>query len=459
MNAPRIHNLTTGSIPAHLARLSLPMVWGILSIVSMQVADVYFIARLGHTELEAISFTFPVSMTLFNLMMGLSIGASSVISRLIGARDTATMRHFTLHAIMMALAIGALLAIIGEIMMGPVFHALGAGQDHMAFITPFMRIQFWGYMFITVPLVINAAIRASGDTFTPSLIMISAAVINIPLSYILVYGAGPIPAWGMTGAAIANVTANASTALIALYILIVKRQLVDIRVLDLAHFGASARRLLSIAIPVGLVNLLTPLTAGIITALLVKDSTSAVAAYGIIGRVEAVMAVPLMAVSIAVSPLIGQNFGAGQFDRMRETIRYAILFCILWSGITGALLMISGNPLARLFTQDIDTIHITATYFLLMGIIPMMGTLPMGWGSVWNAMGKPQYGIILSLGRLGIGTILCAVIGHTMGGWHGLFIGMSAGALITGTALHFWSAARFDQFIKNTVIPTQAGTS
>lgn len=448
MNAPRIHNLTTGSIPAHLARLSIPMIWGILSIVSMQVADVYFISRLGHTELEAVSFTFPVSMTMFNLVMGLSIGASSVIARLIGSRETETMRHFTLHAIMMALGIGALLAVIGEMVMGPVFHALGANSAHMELITPFMRIQLWGYMFITVPLVINAAIRASGDTVTPSLVMVSAAVINIPLSYILIYGAGPVPAWGMTGAAVANVTANASTALIALYILVVKRRLVDLRVWDLVHFGSSARRLLTIAVPVGLINLITPLTAGIITALLARDGAASVAAFGIIGRIEAVMAVPLMAVSIGLSPLVGQNFGARQFDRMRETIQCAILFCILWSGGTGLVLMLVGGELATWFTLHPETIRITAVYFLIMGITPAIAALPMGWGSVWNALGRPQNSIVLSVGRFGVGTIMAAYIGHMIDGWYGLFSGMMIGGLLTGMALHFWSATRFDHFIK-----------
>lgn len=87
MSNPRTTDLTTGSIPRHLWRLSVPMVWGILAIVSMQLTDVYFVAGLGQTQLEAIGFTFPMSMVIFNLVMGLSIGTSSVCSRLVGAGD------------------------------------------------------------------------------------------------------------------------------------------------------------------------------------------------------------------------------------------------------------------------------------------------------------------------------------------------------------------------------------
>jgi putative MATE family efflux protein len=444
MISGRSHDLTTGSIPRHLMRLSVPMVWGILSIVSMQVADVYFVSRLGQMHLEAISFTFPVSMAVFNVVMGLSIATSSICARLIGARDTETFHHFVVHAVLIAVLAGIVVAGLGEIFMASIFAALKAGPDHMAHIMPFMRIQLWGYVFITVPLVLNASIRASGDTVTPSLIMISVAVINIPLSYLFVFGAFGGPELGMTGAAVANVAANLCAAILAV-VVVFRRGIIDRSALTLVGARASAVKLLSIALPVGLVNLMQPLTAALLTAMLAANGAAAVAAYGVITRIEALAAVILMALSIGMSPLIGQNFGAGRYDRVRETLATAITFSVIWSVGTGGVLMVFGSLIAQEFTIEPMVIHMVATYFIIMGISRAVPNVVVGWGSLWYAMGRAKYGVINNIGLLLFGTILPAWIGNMVAGWMGVFTGMMVGGMVMGLALHFWSKRELDR--------------
>lgn len=443
MSAPSRIDLTTGNVSGHLARLSVPMIWGILSIVSMQLADVYYISQLGHTELAAISFTFPVSMVVFNLVMGLSIATSSITARLIGQNDFDGMKHFIAHAIMIACGTGVLLALIGTAVLNPVFRELGAGPEHMPFIRAFMLISLWGYMFITVPLVGNSAIRASGDAFTPSLIMVGAAVFNIILSYGLVFGHFGLPAMGVAGAATANVTANILAAIAGFYVLIIRKHLLDQTCLSFKNLGANARRLLMIAVPIGLTNLIQPLVAAFITALLASEGASAVAAYGIITRVEAMAAVILMALSVGMSPIIGQCFGARRFDRIEETLNVAIRFAVVWSLLVGIILILCGAPLARAFTTDADTIHITALYFMIMGGTTAISNLAMGWGSAWNAMGRPQMSVILMVGRSVVGVVLFGWLGHMAGGINGLFWGLAIGNLTIGIILHYYSASRF----------------
>jgi putative MATE family efflux protein len=436
-------DLTTGSIPHHLARLSIPMVWGILSIVSMQLADVYFVAGLGQTELEAISFTFPVSMVIFNLVMGLSIGTSSVASRLVGAGDDQTFKRFVVHALAAAIMIAIFLAVLGELLLVPVFNAMGASPAHLALIIPFMQVQLWGYVFITVPLVLNAAMRALGDTRLPAMIMVTAAVVNVPLAYAFVYGAWGAPALGMTGAGVANVIANAIIAALALAVMVLGRRGLNERAAwGLAGFGASMRRLLPIAVPVGVMNLLAPLTTAVITAILASSGAAAVAAYGLVGRIEAVAAVVLMALSVGMSPLVGQNYGAKNYARVVQTLDIALKVCVGWSILTGLFLMVFGGMLARAFSADPLTVHIVATYFIIMGIARALPNAVVGWGSLWYAMGKPQYGMINNIGVLVVGTMLAGWLGHALAGWYGLFVAIMIGQLTVGLALHLWSMGR-----------------
>ncbi len=445
MTNPRAQDLTSGSIPAHLFRLALPMIWGILAIVAMQLADVYYIAGLGHLALESISFTFPVSMTLFNLVMGLSIATSAICARLIGEKSTETLKHFLAHALVIACGVGVFLAVLGEILLPYIFDYLGAGPEHMPAIMAFMRVSLWGYVFVTVPLVANAGLRAAGDTFIPSIIMVLAALINFPLAYALVYGAGPFPAWGVAGAASANVISNALVAVFALYVLIVRHRMLDRHCVTFQDFGAHATRLFSIALPVGVMNLIQPLTAGVLTAILSGYGAHAVAAYGVIGRVEALAAVVLMAVSIGMSPIIGQNYGARRFDRIEQTIDIGIRFCVFWSIAVGLGLMLFGSMLARAFTDDPETIQTVALYFMLTGISAAVGNIAIGWGTAWNALAKPQFSAVMTTGRFFIGGIVCGYLGHLIAGLPGLFMGLAVGNIILGTVLHFWSRTRFDR--------------
>lgn len=440
---PRAQDLTQGSVSRHLFRLSVPMIWGILAVVSMQVADVYFIAGLGHTELEAISFTFPVSMVIFNLMMGLPIATSAICARLIGQKATEGLKHFVAHTLVVSAIFGIVIAVLGEILMPLLFPLLGATDAHMPLILSFMRISLWGYMFVIIPMVANAALRAAGDSFVPSLIMVGSALINIPLSWALVYGHFGFPALGMPGAAIANIASYSVSALCALYVVIVRHRMLDGHSFTISDFASDVRRLMTIAAPVGIMNLIQPLSVAVITAMLAGSGAAAVAAYGIIGRIEALATVALMAVAIGMGPIIGQNYGAKRWDRIEETITVAIRFCIWWSCMIGVALMATGHWIATEFSANPATVHIAATYFIIVGITGAIGNVAVGWGSAWNALARPQYSALITFGRFVVGTMLCGYIGHLIGGWAGLFWGIALGNLGAGIALHFWSLAKF----------------
>jgi Na+-driven multidrug efflux pump len=154
-----------------------------------------------------------------------------------------------------------------------------------------------------------------------------------------------------------------------------------------------------------------------------------------------------MAVSIGLGPVVGQNYGAGRNDRVRQALHMAIIFCVVWSVFTGLALMFVGPWLAAQFSADPGTIAITAAYFWLMGISKAVPNVVVGWGTLWYAVGKPKYGIVNNLGILGVGTILAGYIGMAVGGggWYGLFMGMMVGQLLTGLALHFWSVSHLSR--------------
>ena len=181
--------------------MTLPMIVGILAVLSISVADTYFIGQLGVEELAALSFTFPVVFSLASVAIGLGVGASSVVSRAIGAQNEREVRRLATDSLILAVLIVGALATLGLLTIEPLFGLLGARPEQMVHIVAYMRIWYPGMVLLAVPMVANNILRATGDALSPSAIMVMAAVINIAVDPVLIFGLGPIPALGMEGAA------------------------------------------------------------------------------------------------------------------------------------------------------------------------------------------------------------------------------------------------------------------
>lgn len=430
-------NLREGSIARHLTRLTVPMIWGIMAIISFQLVDTYFISLLGKDELAAISFTFPVTYMIFSFTMGFGIAMSSVASRLIGGGETDTVKRVTGHGLILGLLIGAALALTGTLLHDQIFRAMGADDAMLKLIRDYMFIWFAGSIFITVPLIGNAAIRATGDTFTPAIIMGIVALVNVILDPILIFGLLGAPALGMQGAAIATLIANAAAMIAGIYVLITKKKLLCTHQIQKFHlFWDSVKRLLFIALPAGLTNAIQPLVSAFILSMLAAHGTEAVAAFGVVNRIESFAFIILMALSVGLSPIIGQNWGAGKFDRVNETLKLAIGFNVIWSAFIAVILALLAKPIIGLFTDDPEIIRIGVLFFLIVPASYAFGNLIMGWASAFNAMGMPQRSVMMIFVKMVILLVPATYIGNTLGGITGIFIAIAIINVITGLGFH-----------------------
>ena len=341
-------DLTTGRVTSHLVRLTVPMIWGLLAIISFQLADMYFIAKLGPLPLVAIGFTFPVTMVILSLIIAMGISTSSIVSRQIGTGGGDSVQRLSTHALMIAGIAGILFAVIGIATIDPVFRAMGANDSVLPLIRQFMVILYAGTAFQAVMMVGNSILRASGDTLSPALILMTCAILNIMLDPVLIFGLFGCPRLEMRGAAIANVIAFIIAMAGALYVLGIRNRFVARAHLNFAGFKDTLKRFLIIAVPVGIANIIQPLVNAFIIALLAQAGHANVAAYGIVARVEAFAFVVIMALAIGMGPIIGQNWGARQFDRVNRTLRDAFGFVFLWSMGVAVVLAVFARPVAGL---------------------------------------------------------------------------------------------------------------
>ncbi len=145
--------LTEGSVRGHLFEMAVPMLWGILATMSYNIADTYFIGRLGTGQLAAISFTFPVVMLAINLSIGLSAGASSVVARRVGSGDWQAVQRLASGAVLLGVGVSLTLTMIGLLTMEPLFLWLGAEPELLPDIKSFMVIWYLGLGFMILSIV------------------------------------------------------------------------------------------------------------------------------------------------------------------------------------------------------------------------------------------------------------------------------------------------------------------
>ncbi len=414
-----------------------PMVLGIGAIILFNVVDTIFVGRLGAEALAAMSFTFPVTSIVMSLAQGLGMGLTSVVSRLIGEGDEDSVRRITTHGLLLANVIVVLTAAIGWFLMEPIFALVGAPAEQMELIAQYMKPWYLGVGFLVIPMLGNGAIRASGDTKTPSFIMLGAGLVNVVLDPILIFGWGPIPAMGLAGAAYATALSWTVTFTLTLFILGKRLKMIELAWHGWGELLDSWKRILHIGLPAAGTNLLVPVSSGMVTRLVASYGSAAVAAYGVGLRLESLGLIGIFALSMAVTPFVGQNFGAHKCGRVREAVKFCVRACIVYGLAVAAVYGLGASAFASIFSDEAPVREIVKSYLWILPITWAAYGLALMINSVYNAMNRPLYSSGLIVLRLFALILPGAYLGAHFGGLTGLFIGLAIANVSIGSVAWF----------------------
>ena len=444
--------LTQGPVGGAIRSLMLPMLIGMVALISYNIADTYFVGQLGTMELAAISFTFPVSFIVGAVTMAFGIGTSSVCARLFGAGKREDVERVAVHAMLLGIVTGLVVVTTGLLTIDPLFTLLGADETTLPVIRRYMRIYYWGGIFLVVPMITNSVLRSSGNAKTPAMIMTFAAIINIILDPILIFGLFGMPRLEVEGAAIATVLANAGTMVASVLAIVFKERIVTFRALWPALILDSWRRILHVGLPAMTSSLIAPITTAFITYQVAQFGQEAVAGFGVASRVEGLMLIAVMALSAAMTPFVGQNFGAEKYDRVRSGVRWGFRFSLVYGVIVASLLALTSGIIAGFFTDDPKAI---ATANLHLRIVPLsyfaLG-MAMAVNSSFNAIGKPMPAMFISLTRTILVYAPLAFILANIFGLVGVFAAACAANLLAGGLGVTW----FHRALKKTVAEQKA---
>ncbi len=430
--------LTSGPVKQTLIGMTGPMIIGIFGVIAMNLIDTYFLGRLGTRELAAISFTFPVVYFIGSIALGLGIGASAVISRAIGEGSYNKVVRLTSDGLALSVLIVTCFAVVGLFTIDPLFRMLGASEDLLPMIKIYMVIWYPGMAFLVIPMVGNNAIRATGDTKTPGLIMVIGVTVNLVLDPLLIFGIGPFPRWEMAGAAAATVIARAVVLFVSLYVLYYREKMVSFITPSLKEAVESWKKILYIGVPAAGTNLVIPLSLGIITRLISSYGKEAVAGFGAASRIEAFSLVVILALGSVLNPFIGQNWGAKEHGRVKRGIRYSHIFAMIWGAIIFVVFIFAAGFTARLFNDNPDVISVIKLYMYIISVSYGFYGVFLLSGSAFNALNKPYSSGVLSIIRTFIIYIPIAYTGSHYFGIKGIFCAAAAANIISGAIAFFW---------------------
>ncbi len=421
-----------------LVRMTVPMMFGIISLMLFNLADIWFVAQLGTQPMAALAFTFPVSFAVVSLAIGLGIGTSATLARRIGSGETQFAARMASDNLLMTAALMLLVGYLGQWIIDPIFRLMGADEALLPLIADYMQIWFAGSVFMVLNMVCNSIFRAAGDTRMSAVVMLVASGLNLILDPILIFGFGPIPAMGIKGAALASVIAWSITTVTALYLLYFRQRMILLSFSPFRQIWRNWCEVMTISLPAALSNMMTPLANGVLTAMVAVHGAEAVAAFGVGNRIEALALLACLALSMTLPPFISQNFGAGHLDRVKKAYATVIRFALAWQIAVYLILALLSGPLSQLFTDDPEVAYWIRIWILIV---------PIGFGfqattflsaSAFNALHQPMRALRISLIRLFLLYLPLAWLGNYLFGLEGMFFALVLANTLTAILAWSW---------------------
>lgn len=406
------------------------MAIGVLSLLGFQLVDAAFVSHLGTKPLAAQSFTFPVTFLMIGIQVGLGIAIAALISRAIGAGEIERSRRLGSLVLFGGSAALGVLAVILWFVHNPLFAALGANQATLDRITPYWAIQLFSNWLAALLYFGYTLFRAHNNTKVPGSLMVLTSLLNLGLDPVFIFGFGPVPAFGLPGAAIAT------TLSFCIGLALLGWRLSREHWLSASELPAEIRRSTGpfavIAGPAMISQLMPPLAALAATGLIASLGDQAVAAWGLQSRLETMSLMVVLGLTMSLPPWLGHCYGAGNWPRIRALTYIAFQAALIWQLVFGIVMAVAApwvaSGLAGAATvQDglVTLIRFMLPSYALLGICMLVV-------SASNALNWPVRAMLISFARLFVCYLPCVAIGVWAGSMTTVALGALAGNILAG---------------------------
>lgn len=362
-----------------LVRMSLPVIGLNLLNVTAVIVDAVMCGHLpnGEEALMALGFAGQILFLMVVIMMGITVGAVALVARAHGARARDRVQHLLQQSVQLTLILGVVAGALGVAATRPLLWMLGAtpGVEDAAasFLTPLMGATVLGYLNI----LLGAVLRGVGNTRLALIVAVVLNVVNVLVNSVLIFGLGPVPSFGLPGAAYGTIFAQLVGVLLTVYLLRRGAEpALELRLTWAPLDKPLARELLRVGAPAALDMMIMNSALFVIVGLLGRAEPLAVAAHGIGMRLQSVAFVPGLSIAQATGALVGQSLGGGNILRVREVVRASAWLAAGILSALGVLIVVFSSPLIALFGAQPGTVlgDLTYQWMVLLALgMPLVG--------------------------------------------------------------------------------------
>ena len=426
--------LVTGPIAGHLVRQTVPAIVGVAAIMSVGIIDAYFIGRLGGAELAAISFIFPVITALQSLGVGVMVGVNSVVARALGEGDDDRALARANLGMALGLAAGVVVGLLLYALRQPLFALMQADAEVLPLIDEYMAPFSLGFPLLITMMGMNGVLRGQGAAKSNTVVLIVYSAANWVLDPLLITGAFGFEGYGIAGAAYATL-GGWLVAILAAWWLLGKHHLpLAPAAMRGCNWPKQVKAISRVAGPAAFTNSINPAGLAVLTSLLAAEGAAAVAGFGIGGRIQAFAVVPLLALSGSIGAIVGQNWGAQEYDRARRALVQAGLFCVGYGTLAAGVLYFARGWFAGLFSDEAQ-VTLAAVEYLAISVwgYAGYGILIVVNGAL-NAIDRASNALALSIGRVLLVMVPVAWIARASMGTQAVYLGELAANWVGGLA-------------------------
>lgn len=386
-----IRDLTQGNMMKNMLVFSLPMLFGnVLQNLYNWVDSIIVGNFLGYRALAAINIAFPIMFILISVVMGLTMATSILISQYAGAKNEEMIKKTIGTTNIFLVGAAVVISIIGIVFSKNFLMLVNTPTELMADAQSYLVVIMIGMIFTFGYNMTSAVLRGLGDSLTPTIFLVISTVLNVILDVILVIGLGPIPSFGVAGAAWATVIAQGTSYILSVIYLSKKGHLISFKLSELSFDKNIMKQILKLGIPSAVQQFIVSSGLLALSGIINSFGANVIAGFGAGSKIDSFAMLPAMTLSMSASAVTGQCIGAGRKNKVKEVLKNGGTLSIIISSATILFIYTLGRQSLYLFTQEASVIDIGIQYlkivslsYIFLGLSFVFSGILRGAGEIW----------------------------------------------------------------------------